>query len=83
MDPAVLQAREAAMEAKARLETHEAVCAERYKQLNESLVRGATRMGGIEDAIAKTRYVLYGVGLLLLLGSEKISVIDTIKGWLK
>lgn len=71
------------MEAKAGLSTHEAVCAERYKQLNESLVRGATRMGGIEHSITKLQYVLYAVCLLILLGSEKISIIDTLKGFFK
>lgn len=48
-------------ETEARLMSHEAVCAERYEQLNESLAKGDKRMGKIE-------LLLYGVMIVVLLG---------------
>lgn len=48
-------------ETEARLMSHEAVCAERYEQLNEQLTKGDKRMGKIE-------LLLYGVMIVVLLG---------------
>lgn len=48
-------------ETEARLMSHEAVCAQRYAQITESLEKGDKRMGKIE-------YLLYGVMLVVLLG---------------
>ena len=45
----------------ARLTTHEAVCAERYEKINESLSLGKKRMTKIE-------YLLYAVIVAVLLG---------------
>lgn len=45
----------------ARLMSHEAVCAERYKSINESLDKGSARMTKIE-------YLLYVVVGIVLLG---------------
>ena len=81
-DP-VQHARELAMEAKADLSQHEAVCAERYMQIKDSLKYGGLRMQKIESVMSRMQYMLIGVGILLLLGSEKVSVIDMLKGWMK
>jgi len=45
----------------ARLTTHEAVCAQRYEKINESLATGEKRMTKIE-------YLLYAVIATVLLG---------------
>lgn len=45
----------------ARLDTHEAVCANRYEKINESLEHGDRRMTKIE-------YLLYAVMAVVLLG---------------
>ena len=45
----------------ARLNTHEAVCAERYEGIQESFAEGAKRMQRIE-------YMLYVIGSVVLLG---------------
>jgi len=45
----------------ARLTTHEAVCAQRYEKINESLDKGDKRMTKIE-------YLLYAVMAVVLLG---------------
>ena len=44
-----------------RLSVHEAVCAERYKGIQEALASGEKRMQKIE-------YILYGIGGVILLG---------------
>jgi len=44
-----------------RIAVHEAICAERYKRIEESLDLGEKRMTKIE-------YLLYGVMLCVLLG---------------
>ena len=44
-----------------RIAVHEAICAERYKNIEESLSTGEKRMTKIE-------YLLYGVMLCVLLG---------------
>ena len=44
-----------------RLAVHEAICAERYKMIQEHLMVGEKRMTKIE-------YLLYGVMLCVLLG---------------
>ena len=44
-----------------RLAVHEAICAERYKRIDESLSSGEKRM-------AKIEYLLYAVILVVLLG---------------
>ena len=44
-----------------RLAVHEAICAERYKAIHDSLSAGEKRMTKIE-------YLLYGVMLCVLLG---------------
>jgi hypothetical protein len=44
-----------------RLAVHEAICAERYKRIDESLATGDKRM-------AKIEYLLYAVMLVVLLG---------------
>lgn len=45
----------------ARLSTHEAVCAQRYEKINESLDKGEKRMTKIE-------YLIYAVIAAVLLG---------------
>ena len=45
----------------ARLTTHEAICAQRYEKINESLAAGEKRMTKIE-------YLLYAVMAAILLG---------------
>lgn len=45
----------------AKLMAHEAVCAERYKTISESLDKGSERMNKIE-------YLLYAVMAVVLLG---------------
>lgn len=45
----------------ARLTTHEAICAQRYEKINESLAHGDKRMTKIE-------YLLYAVMAVVLLG---------------
>ena len=45
----------------AKLQTHEAICAERYQSLSDSLSKGDKRMTKIE-------YLLYAVILAVLLG---------------
>ena len=45
----------------ARLTTHEAICAQRYEKINESLAAGEKRMTKIE-------YLLYAVMAAVLLG---------------
>jgi hypothetical protein len=44
-----------------RIAVHEAICAERYKRIEESLANGEKRMTKIE-------YLLYGVITCILLG---------------
>jgi hypothetical protein len=44
-----------------RIAVHEAICAERYKRIEESLAKGEERMTKIE-------YLLYGVIACILLG---------------
>lgn len=44
-----------------KLAVHEAICAERYSRINNSLDDGSKRM-------AKIEYLLYGVMLVVLLG---------------
>jgi len=44
-----------------RIAVHEAICAERYKKIEESLSTGEKRMTKIE-------YLLYGVMVCVLLG---------------
>lgn len=44
-----------------KLAVHEAICAERYNRINDSLDDGSKRM-------AKIEYLLYGVMLVVLLG---------------
>jgi hypothetical protein len=44
-----------------RLSVHEAVCAERYKGIQEALANGEKRMQKIE-------YILYAIGGVVLLG---------------
>ena len=44
-----------------RIAVHEAICAERYKKIEESLSAGEKRMTKIE-------YLLYGVIVCMLLG---------------
>jgi len=44
-----------------KLAVHEAICAERYSRINDSLDDGSKRM-------AKIEYLLYGVMLVVLLG---------------
>lgn len=58
------------MQANSRIETHEAVCAERYKALDTRLSNGANRMQRIE-------YVLYAVVALLMFGEG--TVVETVK----
>jgi hypothetical protein len=48
-------------ETEAKLLTHEQLCAERYKRIDESLSTGDKRM-------AKIEYLLYAVMLCVLLG---------------
>ena len=48
-------------ETEAKLLTHEQLCAERYKRIDDSLSRGDKRM-------AKIEYLLYAVILVVLLG---------------
>ena len=48
-------------ETEAKLMSHEAVCAERYAKITESLEKGEKRMGKIE-------HLIYGVILVVLLG---------------
>ena len=48
-------------EVEMKLAVHEAICAERYNRINESLDDGSKRM-------AKIEYLLYGVMLVVLLG---------------
>lgn len=48
-------------DAETRLAVHEAICAERYKNIEQSLSTGDKRM-------AKIEYLLYGVMLCVLLG---------------
>jgi hypothetical protein len=48
-------------DAETRLAVHEALCAERYKRIDESLSSGDKRM-------AKIEYLLYAVILVVLLG---------------
>lgn len=49
----------------AKLETHEAVCAERYKALDIRLGMGANRMQRIE-------YILYAVVVLIVFGEGTV-----------
>ena len=49
----------------AKLETHEAVCAERYKALDIRLAMGTNRMQRIE-------YLLYGVVALIVFGEGTV-----------
>jgi hypothetical protein len=44
-----------------RMAVHEAICAERYKRIEESLVSGEKRM-------TKMEYLLYGLMVAVLLG---------------
>lgn len=48
-------------DAETRLAVHEAICAERYKNIEESLSTGDKRM-------AKIEYLIYAVMLCVLLG---------------
>ena len=48
-------------EVETKLAVHEAICAERYSRINNSLDDGSKRM-------AKIEYLLYGVMLVVLLG---------------
>lgn len=48
-------------EVELKLAVHEAICAERYSRINDSLDDGSKRM-------AKIEYLLYGVMLVVLLG---------------
>ncbi len=48
-------------ETEAKLLTHEQLCAERYKRIDDSLSRGDKRM-------AKIEYLIYAVMLCVLLG---------------
>ena len=48
-------------EVEMKLAVHEAICAERYSRINDSLDDGSKRM-------AKIEYLLYGVMLVVLLG---------------
>jgi hypothetical protein len=48
-------------EVETKLAVHEAICAERYNRINDSLDDGSKRM-------AKIEYLLYGVMLVVLLG---------------
>jgi hypothetical protein len=48
-------------EVETKLAVHEAICAERYSRINDSLDDGSKRM-------AKIEYLLYGVMLVVLLG---------------
>ena len=48
-------------EVETKLAVHEAICAERYSRINNSLDDGSKRM-------AKIEYLLYGVILVVLLG---------------
>jgi hypothetical protein len=46
-----------------RISVHEAVCAERYKRIEESFDRGAKRMARIE-------YLLYGILAFTFFGKD-------------
>ena len=48
-------------ETEARLDTHEEICAERYKSIQKSFEYGSKRM-------AKIEYLLYGVIVCVLFG---------------
>ena len=48
-------------EVETKLAVHEAICAERYNRINDSLDDGSKRM-------AKIEYLLYGVMIVVLLG---------------
>jgi len=51
-----------------RLSVHEAVCAERYKKIEESFDRVDGRFDDGSKRMAKIEYLLYGVIIAVLLG---------------
>jgi hypothetical protein len=51
-----------------RLSVHEAVCAERYKKIEESFDRVDRRFDDGSKRMAKIEYLLYGVIIAVLLG---------------
>jgi hypothetical protein len=51
-----------------RLSVHEAVCAERYKKIEESFERVDGRFDDGSKRMAKIEYLLYGVIIAVLLG---------------
>jgi hypothetical protein len=51
-----------------RLSVHEAVCAERYKKIEESFERVNERFDDGSKRMAKIEYLLYGVIIAVLLG---------------
>ena len=51
-----------------RLSVHEAVCAERYKKIEDSFERVEGRFDDGSKRMAKIEYLLYGVIVAVLLG---------------
>jgi len=51
-----------------RLSVHEAVCAERYKKIEESFERVDGRFDDGSKRMAKIEYLLYGLIIAVLLG---------------
>ena len=51
-----------------RLSVHEAVCAERYRKIEDSFERVERRFDDGSKRMAKIEYLLYGVIVAVLLG---------------
>lgn len=60
------QARDAADDAMNRIDKHEAVCAERYRNLETSLAAGSARMGRIDKGIEGIASILKWGGATLV-----------------
>jgi hypothetical protein len=56
-----------------RIEVHEAVCAERYKGIQDSLSRGETRMNRTDKKLQRIEYVLYFL-LVAVIGGRDIAI---------
>lgn len=70
------QAKEIAMKANARMDTHEAVCAERYKALDSRLEAGTRKMSDLAKGQDKIMQVLIWGGCFTL------TTLVALTGWL-
>jgi hypothetical protein len=76
MGDSIQTVKELAMQANARVDTHEAVCAERYEKLDYRLQSGAAKMTELKDGQKSImRVMLWGGGVML-------TTLIALTGWL-